>query len=84
MAALRLAPSTVFSCYQCLRATTLFAADRLAEYCNRFAALHVGLERVTDGVFRAKPGTRSLGGVLVGTARRRVGQSCTPEVHCSL
>ena len=42
-------------CYQCLSATTPFAADSLTEHCNRFAALYVALERVTDGVFRTKP-----------------------------
>ena len=41
--------------YQCLSANTLFAADGLAEHCNRFAALYVALERVTDGAFRTKP-----------------------------
>ena len=45
----------LFACYQCLSATTPFAADRLAEQCNRFAALYVALERVTDGAFRTKP-----------------------------
>ena len=43
------------ACYQCSSATTPFAADRLAEHCHRFAALHVALKRVTDGVFRTKP-----------------------------
>ena len=43
------------ACYQCLSATTPFAADRLAEHCNRFAALYVALERATDGAFCTKP-----------------------------
>ena len=43
------------ACYQCTGGTRPFAADRLAERCNRFAALYVALERVTDGVFRTKP-----------------------------
>ena len=43
------------ACYPCLSATTPFAADRLAEHCNRFAALYVALEHVTDGVSRTKP-----------------------------
>ena len=51
MAALRY----LSACYQCLSATTPFAADRLAEHCKRCAALYVALEHVTDGVFRTKP-----------------------------
>ena len=52
--------------YQCLSANTPFAADGLAEHCNRFAAARPA-SSWTDR-------DEEFGGVLVGTARRRWGQ----------